>query len=384
MTEPDKEKQKILVFSVSAGAGHIRAAEAIKAGSMKWFDNLDVMHIDVMELVPKLFRKAYADSYLKIVEKYPALWGYLYNKADQERADSALNQIRIAIERINTQKLKKVIFDIDPDHIICTHFLPAQLLSRKKAKGVITKPVWVVDTDFDVHALWIHDHIEGYFTANDEVAWRMTARGIPQNIIHVTGIPIMPVFGETRNREVCAHEFGLNPEKTTFFMISGAAGIGGIEILAEKLLELPYDFQLIGLAGRNNTLLKRLQEISARCPGRLFPIPFTTIIERIMTASDVAITKPGGLTASECLAVGLPMIVISPIPGQEERNSDFLLENGAALKACDSGALSYRVSLLLNDPKRILELKENASRLGKPDAARAVLETVVGNKQNRL
>jgi len=343
------KKQKILVLSVSAGAGHVRAAEALKASSLKWFDDADVIHVDVMELVSKLFRNVYADSYIKIVEKHPALWGYLYDKTDQEKADSALSKVRAAIERLNTHKLRKLLQDVDPDHVICTHFLPAQLLSRKKRKGVFINPVWVVVTDFDVHGLWIHEYVDGYFAANEEVAWRMAGRGIIRDTIHVTGIPIMPVFGEKRERGACAAEFGLDPLKKTFLMMSGGAGIDGIEVLAEDLLKLPYDFQLIGLAGRNQELLKRLQETGKMHPGRLFPVPYTKVIERLMTASDVAITKPGGLTTSECLAVGLPMIVVSPIPGQEERNADFLLENGAALKACDAGALSYRVSLLLQE-----------------------------------
>jgi processive 1,2-diacylglycerol beta-glucosyltransferase len=377
MIEQARKKQKILVLSVSAGAGHVRAAEALKASALKWFNDVEVIHVDVMELVSKLFRKIYAESYISIVESHPALWGYMYDKTDQEKADSVMSKIRIAIERLNTHKLRELLHDVNPDHVICTHFLPAQLLSRKKRKGVFTKPVWVVVTDFDVHGLWIHDHVDGYFAANEEVAWRMAARGIPQNIIHVTGIPIMPVFSEPRERGVCAAEFGLDPLKKTFLMMSGGAGVGGIETLAEELLKLPYDFQLIGLAGRNELLLKRLQETGMQHPGRLFPVPFTKVIERLMTASDVAITKPGGLTTSECLAMGLPMIVVSPIPGQEERNADFLLENGAGLKACDGGALTYRASLLLQEPDRIERLRENARRLGKPEAGRAVLETVL-------
>jgi processive 1,2-diacylglycerol beta-glucosyltransferase len=377
MSEQVGKKQKILVLSVSAGAGHVRAAEAVKASAQKWFNNVEVVHVDVMELVSKLFRKIYAESYISIVESHPALWGYMYDKTDQEKADSVMSKIRIAIERLNTHKLSELLEDVNPDHVICTHFLPAQLLSRKKRKGSFSKPVWVVVTDFDVHGLWIHDHIDGYFAANEEVAWRMAARGIPKSVIHVTGIPIMPVFGEPKERNICAAEFGLDPLKKTFIMMSGGAGVGGIETLAEDLLKLPHDFQLIGLAGRNEVLLKRLQVISLRLPGRLYPVPFTKVIERLMAASDVAITKPGGLTTSECLAVGLPMIVVSPIPGQEERNADFLLENGAAMKAYDGGALTYRVSLLLREPGRIERLQEHARSLGKPEAGRAVLETVL-------
>jgi processive 1,2-diacylglycerol beta-glucosyltransferase len=378
MAGTSRERRTIAVFSVSAGAGHVRAGQALEAAAKRWYPGVTAAHIDVMDLVPKLFRTAYADSYLTIVEHHPALWGYLYNRADKEKSDSSLGRLRIAIERLNTQKLKKVLEDLAPDHVVCTHFLPAQLLSRKVRKGAFRKPVWVQVTDFDIHTLWVHGHMSGYFAASDEVAWRMEERGIPRDTIHVTGIPIMPVFGDTRSRVECAAEFGLDPRKTTLLMMSGGGGVSGIDKLADRLLKLDQDFQLVALAGKNKKLLTQLTLMARRHQARLFPLGFTRTIERVMTASDLAITKPGGLTTSECLAVGLPMIVVSPIPGQEERNADFLLENGAALKACEPSALAYRVSLLLKQPKRLEQLRTNALRLGKPDAARSVLDIVLG------
>jgi processive 1,2-diacylglycerol beta-glucosyltransferase len=379
MAIKSSKKRKILILSVSAGAGHVRAAQAIEAAIERWYEGMDAVHMDLMELVPPMFRKVYTDSYIKIIEKHPALWGYLYNKSDQEKADSGLSQFRVAVEKLNTQKLQGVLREIDPDHVICTHFLPAQLLSRKIKKGTFLKPVWVVVTDFDIHALWIHPHMNGYFAANDEVAWRMAARGIPRETIHVSGIPVMPQFSDAFSRKECAIEFGLNPDKKTIIMMSGGVGVGGIEALAEKLLALNHDFQIVALAGRNERLLEDMGNIAAQHPERLFPLGFTRVVERLMAASDFAITKPGGLTTSECLAMGLPMIVISPIPGQEERNADFLLENGAALKACDGGALSYRVSMLLSDPAHLDKLRIMAKQLGKPEAVRTVLDIVLAH-----
>jgi len=377
MTVNNGRTQKIAILSVSAGAGHVRAAQALQAAAERWYPDVEVTHVDVMELVPKLFRKVYTDTYIKVVEHHPAFWGYLYARTDREKVDSALSRLRIAIERLNTQKLKQVLKEIDPDHVICTHFLPAQILARKIRKGGFTRPVWVQVTDFDVHALWLHEGMDGYFAANEEVAWRMAERGIPPATIHVTGIPIMPVFGDPQSRCKSATEFNLDPNRKTLLLMAGGAGVGGIEQLAERLLGMDRDFQVVALAGRNEALLASLRDLAAAHPRRLFPLGFTRVIERVMAASDLAITKPGGLTTSECLAMGLPMIVVSPIPGQEERNADFLLENGAALKACDAGALAYRVTSLLDDPNRLETLRKNSLRLGKPDAARSVLDTVL-------
>lgn len=377
MAIDSSKQQKIAILSVSAGAGHVRAAQALQAAAERWYPGVETVHVDLMDLVPKLFKTIYADTYLKVVEHHPAFWGYLYDKSDREKVDSALSRLRVAIERLNTQKLKKVLAEYNPDHVICTHFLPAQLLSHKIRVGEFHKPVWVQVTDFDVHALWIHPHMSGYFAAHEEVAWRMAERGIPRERIRVTGIPIMPVFGERCDRSSCAAEFGLDPARTTLLMMSGGTGVGGIDTLAERLLGLEGDFQLVALAGRNGKLLADLQDLAKGHPGRLLPLGFTRVIERIMAASDLAITKPGGLTTSECLAVGLPMIVVSPIPGQEERNADFLLENGAALKACDAGALAWRVDRLLREPDRMASMRCQALKLGRPDAARDVLAVVL-------
>jgi processive 1,2-diacylglycerol beta-glucosyltransferase len=139
-----------------------------------------------------------------------------------------MSRLRAAIERLNTRKLDRVLRDIAPDQVICTHFLPAQLLSRELGKGDFQQPVWVQVTDFDIHALWVQPHLAGYFAASDEVAWRMIERGIPRSAIHVTGIPIMPAFAERQSRSHCAAELGIDPSRTTLLMMSGGAGVGGM------------------------------------------------------------------------------------------------------------------------------------------------------------
>jgi processive 1,2-diacylglycerol beta-glucosyltransferase len=367
----------IAVFSVSAGAGHVRAAEALKATAEAKFPDLRVVHIDLMDLVPKLFRAVYADSYTPIVERHPALWGYLYAAADKRKIDSALDRLRSAVERLNTQKLKQVLREIEPDDVICTHFLPAELFSRWRRKRLWKKPVWVAITDFDVHMLWVYRSVTGYCVAAEEIAWRLRDRDVGEARIEVTGIPVMPAFGERLDRGECARELGIDPHRTTLLLMSGGAGVIPIHRLARRILEHQKDLQVIGLAGKNKRLLDSLQDVAHEFPGRMFPMPFTWSIERVMAVSDLAVTKSGGLTTSECLAMGLPMIVVSPIPGQEERNADFLLEHGAALKAYDGAGLEYKLRGLLQDPTRLNAMRASARRLAKPDAAESILKIVI-------
>jgi processive 1,2-diacylglycerol beta-glucosyltransferase len=374
------KKLKVAILSVSAGAGHVRAAQALEQSIADNYPDVEAIHLDVMNYVPKLFRKLYAESYVHIINRYPALWVYMYEKSDLIRSDKSLvKKIRVEIERLNTKKILAEMIKIAPDVIISTHFLPPELISKMIKAGAKVPPSWVQVTDFDLHGLWVHEHMTGYFAAGEEVAFRMKARGIPEEIITVTGIPIMPVFGKKLSRKECAAELGLNPEIPTLILMSGGLGVGKLDTLTKQLLGIGEKMQIIALAGRNEKLLASLKKLAEQYPGKLVPMGFTTTIERLMAASDLAITKPGGLTSSECLAMGLPMIAVSPIPGQEERNADYLLESGAALKAHDEIGVEFKVRELLKHPERLKKMAENAKKIGKPDAAKRVLEKVMAS-----
>jgi processive 1,2-diacylglycerol beta-glucosyltransferase len=367
---------RLLILSVSAGAGHLRAAEAVVAAAKTATPAIDALHLDVLSLVPRDFRKLYGEQYIKLVEKLPQLWAYLYSKSDRPSRDSFVGKLKRAAEKFNTRKLDAEIAKFAPDAILCTHFLPAELLSRQKHKGRELPPLWVQVTDFDVHRLWVHEHVDGYCVANEEVAFRLADRGVPRAKIHVTGIPVMPQFAAPLERATCARELGLTADKFTVLMMAGGAGVGGLDDLAERLLQLPREMQLVALAGRNSDLLKRLQALAKRNPGKLFPLGFTTTVERVMTAADLVVTKPGGLSVSECLAKCKPMLLVSPIPGQEERNADYLLEEGAAIKAMDGATLAFKLERLLAQPARLRAMSEAAHRIGTPRAASDVLALI--------
>jgi processive 1,2-diacylglycerol beta-glucosyltransferase len=363
----------LLILSVSAGAGHVRAAQAIEAAAREARPSIEAAHLDLLSLVPADFRKLYGQQYIKLVEKLPQLWSYLYSSSDRPSRDSLLGGIKRTAERVNTRKLSGEIERLKPDAILCTHFLPAELLSRQRARGKPLPPIWVQVTDYDVHALWVHPHVDRYCVASEEVAFRLADRGVPADRISVTGIPVMPQFSAPLERETCAREIGVAPDRCTVLMMAGGAGVGGLDQLAARLLRTPRDLQLIALAGRNEELLGRLRTLAAAHPGRLFPLGFTTTVERVMTAADLVITKPGGLSVSECLAKAKPMLLVSPIPGQEERNADYLLEAGAAIKAADAATLEFKLTKLLEDPARLRAMSLAAQRIARPGAAAYVI-----------
>jgi processive 1,2-diacylglycerol beta-glucosyltransferase len=370
--------KKILLLSVSTGAGHVRAAEAICAFAAMRPDSVQARHVDVMDLVPTSFRKLYADLYIKLSSDHPALWGYLYRTINEGRPRATGLKLLRAIERLNCRALLAEIRRQRPDAIICTHFLPAELLSREIRKKHLTVPVWVQVTDFDLRSRWVVPRMRGYFVASEEMAWQARARGIAADAVHVSGIPTMPAFGEPLDRRDCAARLGLDLERKTLLLMFGGAGLRGLDILTKRLLAMSADFQLIVLAGRNRAMLEALQKLAQQYPDRLFAQGFTDQVERLMICADLIITKPGGLTTAESLAMGLPMIALARVPGLEERNADFLMERGAALKASDMDAVAYRVGTLLAAPERLDAMRQKSASLGRPQAGRFVLDHVLG------
>ncbi|UPG84410.1 galactosyldiacylglycerol synthase [Luteibacter aegosomatis] len=373
--------RRILLLSVSAGAGHVRAADAldatVKALAAEGHD-VEAGHLDVMDYVPSSFRRIYADFYLGLITHYPRLWGMLYRITDDTRPEAITQRMRRTIERLNTHRLRAAIADFAPDAIVCTHFLPAEMLMRQIRKGRVKAPVYLQVTDFDLHRMWVVPEMAGYFAASPEIAHRMRAVGLPADRVHTTGIPVMPAFAEAHDRRALATTFGLDPAMPTYLVMGGGAGVGALDTLADTLLASADGFQLVVLAGRNAEMLERLRHLAAtRHAGRLFPQGYTHHVERLMACSDLAITKPGGLTTSECLAMGLPMIVNAPIPGQEERNADYLLEQGAAWKAIDGVALGWRLRELRDEPGRLAAMAARARAIGRPHAARNVIDAVL-------
>ncbi|WP_448097096.1 MGDG synthase family glycosyltransferase [Luteibacter yeojuensis] len=376
-------KRRILLLSVSAGAGHVRAAEALEATVATLAADgreIEAKHLDVMDYVPSSFRRIYADFYLRLITRHPQLWGMLYRITDDTRPEAVTQRMRRTIERLHTRRLRAAIAQFAPDAIVCTHFLPAEMLMRQIRKGRITVPVWLQVTDFDLHRMWVIPEMTGYFAASPEIAQRMRAVGLPASRVHTTGIPVMPAFAAPQDRRALAGSFGMDPDRPAYLVMGGGAGVGALDELADTLLSHGGDFQLVVLAGRNAAMLERLRTLAAtRHAGRLFPHGFTRHVERLMACCDLAITKPGGLTTSECLAMGLPMIVNAPIPGQEERNADYLLEKGAAWKAIDAVALAWRIGELRADPQRLAAMAASARAIGRPHAAREVIDTVLAD-----
>lgn len=367
-------RKRILMLSVSAGNGHVRAAEALVAHARADFPAISVRHQDVLQLVPRWFSKIYRDVYMALAHRLPDAWGWLYRTTDAATPKSLSIRARKTIQTLCASRLLDEIQRYQPELIICTHFLPAEILADARVKQQINCPIWVQVTDFDLHPIWVQPGISGYFVANDELAYRLYAQGVPSSRVVVTGIPLMPGFAMPPDRSSVSRQLGFDPQKTTLLMMNGGAGAGLQLSLVQALLKQHTELQLIVLTGHNTRLREALQSIEVFFPKRLRALGFVDDVYRLMACADLAITKPGGLSTSECLAMGLPMLLVNPIPGQEERNAAWLIQEGAALRADDPATLQFRLQRLLSDRHKLEAMRTCARAIAKPFAAREVLQ----------
>jgi processive 1,2-diacylglycerol beta-glucosyltransferase len=368
---------KILILSASAGAGHMRAAEAVERAARAAGAAREVKHVDTLRYTNKLFRTLYSKAYIDLVNKSPEVLGWLYDALDKPWKNE---RRRLALDKLNTRPFVKMLREEQPDICVCTHFLPAEIISWLKAKDRITARQAVVVTDFDVHAMWLCHHYEQYFVALEETSAHLTALGVPADKVSVTGIPIDPVFSQEKDRrEMCA-KHGLRPDVKTILLSAGGFGVGPVERIVASLAELKGEAQVVALCGRNEELRRRVEEAAAGARESRVAVKavgYTTEVDELMTASDLLLGKPGGLTTSEALAKGLAFCVVNPIPGQEERNSDHLLEEGVAVRCNNLPALAFKLDRLLQDSRRLSAMRANALRLARPHAARDIVSKLL-------
>jgi processive 1,2-diacylglycerol beta-glucosyltransferase len=373
-------KPRVLLLSASSGAGHVRAAQALEKAFAARGDCV-VEHIDTIQYVSKLFQRVYDKAYISMVRRAPELMGVIYERTDQPWQHP---RRRLALDRLNTAPMIRLLKRVQPDLCVCTHFLAAEIVAWLIAKRKLRARNAIVVTDYDVHAMWLCRTVDRYYVAIDEAAEYLARIGVPREKLRVTGIPIDPLFAKPLDRAETRRQLGLDPAATVILVSAGGYGIGPVEQLVNDLLALQRPWQFVAIAGKAEKVRKRLEEISRNAgkltsgTPRLVPIGFTTDMDKYMAAADLLVGKAGGLTTSEALARALPMALIEPIPGQEERNSDHLLEAGAAIRCNNLPAAAWKIAGLLDDPARLARMRDAARGMGKPNAAAAIAEDALG------
>jgi processive 1,2-diacylglycerol beta-glucosyltransferase len=366
---------RVLIATVTAGGGHLAAAAALDEAwrASRPADVVD--RVDLQKFFSSLHRKIVSDGYLRLVNHAPELWGMVFAKTDKPKMARTLNRVRGIFPSNSRHRFGRYVRQTRPDVVLCTHYFPLETLNHLRHKRGGPRPLAVsVVTDFEAHALWMDSCVDLYCVAAEETKARLVARGAKAEDVVVTGIPISAKFSAKLNAKTVRKSLGLRDDLPVLLVPSGGFGMGPVaEILAE-LDKVATPFQTVVVTGRNQDLRRELAAQDRKHPTQV--LGFATNMHELMAVADLLITKPGGLTSSEALALGKPLIILNPIPGQEAANSDFLLEHGAAGKVNRVEDLPYRIEQLLGS-KKLAEMGRAAKELGKPEAARDVVSEAV-------
>jgi len=393
---------RILIATVTAGGGHIAAAAALEEAWRGLRPGDTIERLDLIKFFSPLHKKVHEDGYVKLVERAPELWGMIFGKTDNPKVARRLSRLRRAFPSSSRSKFARHLKQFKPDAVLCTHYLPLETLGVLKSPegGVPRRPNLIekmgarrarpsekrpsenwkhpfivsIVTDFEAHALWMDSCVDLYCVAAEETKARLVARGATAANAVATGIPIAMKFLSRPDPRAVRKQYGLRDDQPVLLVLGGGFGMGPVaEILAE-LDKVPGQFQTLVVTGRNEELRRKLATQTRRHPTHV--LGFSTNMHELMAVADLIITKPGGLTTSEALALGKPLFILNPIPGQEAANSDFLLERGAAAKVNRVEDLPYRIEKLLGS-KKLAEMARAAKALGRPKSAEAVCREVL-------
>ncbi len=361
---------RLLIASFNVGAGHAQAAKAIQAALKLEYPEVETTLLDVLGCLPWTHQKLFSSVYLELIRWCPELWGMVFKRTDDPARWRHKNQGILA--RLAHRRLLKKIAALNPDKVVCTHFMHLNLLFREFC-GLRRRPLACVVTDFEAHGSWVHPQVSQYFVASERVRHSLAQRGIPLDRVRASGIPIAPRFAQEMSRAQARARFAMSPDLPAVAVLGGGLGLGPMEQIMRELDQFHRRVQVIGAAGKNEELQKKLRLARRRQPTQV--MGFLDNMHELLSAVDLIITKPGGLTSSEALARQCPMLLANPIPGQEAANADFLLEHGAAAKVNRISDLNPVLEDLLNH--RLPRMRAACARLGKPRAAFEVAKTLV-------
>lgn len=335
---------------------------------------IETQTVDSYQYAASIFAKVVADGYIGMVKTVPQVYGYFYDRV--ERA-THVPTLRRLVSRYTAGNLRKFVESYAPDLVVCTHAFPCGVMSEYKRQFNPTLPVVGIVTDFVVHPFWIYTNVDAYAVATPQMRATLLARGVRDDRIVLSGIPVDPRFGVPRLPvDALREQLGLPRDRPVVLMMGGGVGIGPLEEMMRALGSIEAPIAAAVIVGRNRALERR---VTAAAERTAYPLRVHGFVENVfdyMHASDVLVSKPGGLTSSEALSARIPMVLVKPLPGQEERNTRFLLSREAAIPVRGAEEIASAVTRVLTSESLRAQLGRQIEALRKPDAARCIAERI--------
>ena len=358
--------KRVLLMYISQVSGHRQSAVAIQKSLKALNPDCEIMSINGFGYTYPLMEKIINTAYMGVIKRAPKIWEYLY---DNPKIIKASQKIKQKVHTSSHKKLQPLIDAFKPDVVICTQAFPCGMVADYKMTHRLPFIVIGVLTDFAPHLYWLHPGVDYYIVPSQEAKERYVNEGVAPDKIKVFGIPIRRKFAEKPDRAALMRKLGLAADVPTVLIMGGGQGLGPMKEAVKSLMRLSRPVQMIVIAGTNVKLVYWLKKMQRKTDKKIIFYDYANNVDELMEVSTLIVSKPGGMTTCECLAKGLPMVIVDPIPGQEERNSQFLVNAGIAVRVDDKRRIGSAINALLNDPKRLQAMREAALAHGKPKAA---------------
>lgn len=373
--------ERVLLLYISENSGHHQATKAIEEALYLGNPQIEVLNINSFNYTNPILERIINNLYNKVIKNKPEVWKYLY---DNPKIVRRTRRLRKVIHKFNSKKLEKLIDDFNPEAIVCTQAFPCGMIADLKKTNKIDVPLIGVLTDYAPHSYWMYGDVDAYVVPSEQTKKRFIDNGIKPERIFPYGIPISPKFSEACEKNMVAKTLGIEEDLPTVLMMGGGQGLGPIEELIFAANTIDKPFQIIVVCGLNGKLKKWLEKRKLLFRKKMIILGYTTQVEMLMDAADLIVSKPGGLTTAEALTKALPIVVVNPIPGQEAMNTEFLLEEGVAVKARNPLNAAMLIEELLNEPERLQKMKEAALKHAQPNSARNIVELIDSFVQQKI
>lgn len=367
--------RRILLFYISANSGHHRATQAIERAVSIIDPVADVLSLDGLTCTTPVMAKIVSKTYLEVIRRKPEIWQYLYDNKNVERR---IKKLRTFIHRHNSPKLLSVLEDFQPDVVACTQAYPCGMIADLKKNHNLKTPLVGILTDYIAHIYWFNNEIDTYVVPSESISQRLQENGIFSDKIRTFGIPLYPDFLEKIDSNRMTQKLGLQKDLPVVLIMGGSRGVGPIEKMVSLIDTLDCAFQSIIICGTNHKLYNWFTKNMYRFRKKIALFGYVNNIHELMEVSDAVITKPGGLTTQEALCKGLPMLIVNPIPGQEQKNTEFLVSIGAAEKAQNYKELAFLLKQLFENPAKLQMMKQKALINAKPNSAFDTAKLLLG------
>lgn len=380
--------RKVVLAYTSAGAGHRSACLSLQKAYLQLHPEDQVQVVDILDYTPRLFKIAYAKGYLLLANHHPTLWGWVYNRQVDTYKIKKETRFSACLNHWITKKFQDFLVKASPDIVISAHFMPSWAAAQARKRNSLKFVLSTIVTDYALHSAWLIKEQDVVFVSTDEIKWELTKHkdylGIDEKNIIISGIPIDPIYSQKKDKDELRKKHGLRTDLFTILVLGGMAGSNKINDIISSFLRINLPFQLMMVSGTNSKISPKLEEEMKKRNTCCVCFGYIDFMDEVMQMADLALTKAGGLVSTECMSKGLPIVIFRPYPGQEERNTDYFLEQGAAMKINQLDSLDLKIIRLMENPEKLKNLSQNALRIVNPDAALDIVKYVDQKSRTKM